>query len=83
MVGKSNLCKLINDTKFDPPPSTLPNSNIIVPYIIVGDEDSRLTKHIMKPYAQIIALLDVRKAVFNYRLSRARRVTENAFTLYS
>ncbi|GLV40057.1 hypothetical protein CBL_02942 [Carabus blaptoides fortunei] len=81
ILAKSNLGKLINDTNFYPPPNTLPNSGTVVPFIIVGDEASRLSKHLMKPFATNVALLDVTKAVFNYRLSRARRVSENAYAL--
>lgn len=83
ILAKSNLGKLINDTTFYPPPSTLPNSETVVPFTIVGDEAFRLSKHLMKPFARNVALLDVKKAVFNYRLSRARRVSENAFALLS
>ncbi|KAK5637903.1 hypothetical protein RI129_000131 [Pyrocoelia pectoralis] len=93
ILAKSNLAQLINDTKFYPPPRMLPNSDTEVPFIIVGDEAFKLSKHnivgvhtsmhVMKPFPRNIALLDVKKAVFNYRLSRARRVSENAFALLS
>ena len=36
-----------------------------------------MTVYIMKPYSRII--LDRSKAIFNYRLSRARRVVECVF----
>jgi len=54
-----------------------------VPYVIVGDEAFRLHKHIMKPYTRKSARENYSEAVFNYRLSRTRRVTENAFGLLS
>lgn len=40
-------------------------------------------KHILRPFSQKSARGDNSKTVFNYRLSRARRVTENAFGLLS
>lgn len=48
-----------------------------MPYVFLGDEAFPLGKHCMKPYSQIN--LTPRKRVYNYRLSRMRRVTENAF----
>lgn len=55
----------------------LPRSDIKSPYVIVGDEAFPLRCHLVKPYAR--AVLDDNKRVYNYRLSRARRVIENAF----
>lgn len=49
----------------------------------MGDEAFRLHKNILKPYTRKAARQDADKTVFNYRLSRARRVTENAFGLLS
>lgn len=81
---KSELGKQILGGTFRfPEDSALPGSNIIVPHVIVGDEAFRLHKHIMKPYSRKAGKEDNSKKNFNYRLSRARRVTENAFGLLS
>ena len=48
-----------------------------VPFIFVGDNAFPLNEHVMKPYPEK-GLTDI-KRIFNYRLSRFRRVTENAF----
>ncbi|XP_008186496.1 uncharacterized protein LOC103310330 [Acyrthosiphon pisum] len=66
-----------------PEDSALPGSYIIVPHIIVSYEAFRLHKHIMKPFSRKASREDDSKKNFNYRLSRARRVTENAFGLLS
>ena len=59
-----------------PEPSNLPKSQIKVPYVFVADDALRLTTRFMKPFGQKRDLL---YKIFNYRLSRARRVVENAF----
>ena len=60
-----------------PPPQNIPNTAIMSPFVLVADDAFPLTTNIMKPFAQ--RGLNQRERVFNYRLSRARRVSENAF----
>ena len=49
----------------------------VLPYVFVADDAFGLKKHMMKPYPNQNLPLDQR--VFNYRLSRARRIIENTF----
>ena len=60
-----------------PQPDPLPHDNQDVPYFIVGDDAFALRTSMMKPYKDTPLLRAQR--LFNYRLSRARRVVENAF----
>lgn len=46
-------------------------------YVFLGDEAFTLHEHFLKPFAQ--KELNYEKRIFNYRLSRARNVSENAF----
>lgn len=62
-----------------PPPKILPNSDVILPHVVLGDEAFPLMENLMKPYPRSQSLVDHSKAIFNYRLSRARRIVENAF----
>ena len=66
-----------------PPPEKLCNDDVIpMPFVFVGDEAFSLTENFMKPYPGRGAEEDDlynEKCIFNYRLSRARRVMENAF----
>lgn len=55
----------------------MPGTDIEMPYMFVVDEAYPLRTDLMKPYPSRHLTLDQR--IYNYRLSRARRVTENAF----
>ena len=60
-----------------PPPSALPGTDIELPYAIVGDDAFALDEHMLKPFNR--QKMDRTQQIFNYRLSRARRCSENAF----
>lgn len=83
IFDKSKIGQQVRDGSIFPPPNKLPNTDQVLPYVLVGDEAFRLSTHMMKPFPRPVASADERKAVFNYRLSRARRVSENAFGLLS
>lgn len=61
-----------------PQPDRIRNSDINVPYVFVVDDAFPLTENMMKPFRQA-QLTSVNRKIFNYRLSRARRIIENAF----
>ncbi|KAJ8930354.1 hypothetical protein NQ314_016851 [Rhamnusium bicolor] len=48
-----------------------------MPHVIVADEAFSMSQHVMRPYAR--RNLDIKKRLFNYRLSRARRFVECTF----
>uniref|UniRef100_A0A0A1WWQ2 Glucan endo-1,3-beta-glucosidase 11 n=1 Tax=Zeugodacus cucurbitae TaxID=28588 RepID=A0A0A1WWQ2_ZEUCU len=51
---------------------------IQMPICIIGDSAFRFSTSLMKPYAFSLALTETQK-LFNYKLSKCRRVVENAF----
>ncbi|XP_048481249.1 uncharacterized protein LOC125489424 [Plutella xylostella] len=53
-----------------------------IPYVILGDQAFALSTHSMTPFAGIHSK-GSKERIFNYRLSRARRVVENAFGIMS
>ena len=68
--------KLRNENLGLPAPSNLPHC-AKVPYVFVADEAFPLMPNLMRPYPG--RQLPPNERIFNYRLSRARRIVENAF----
>lgn len=60
-----------------PSPRPLPGRECKVPFVITGDDAFPLKSYLMKPYP--MKNLTLEKRVFNYRLSRKRRISENGF----
>lgn len=64
-----------------PCPELLVGTDMTLPYMVVADDAFPLTSNIMKPFSR--RSTDISQVIFNYRLSRARRVVENAFGILS
>ena len=60
-----------------PKAETIWHGNIVYPFVFVGDEAFPLRTDLMKPYPR--AVLGLKERIFNYRLSRSRRIIENTF----
>ena len=69
--------KLLHEELNLPLPRKPDNSTSDLPYVFVGDEAFALRKDLLKPFSR--KQLPNERRVFNYRLSRARRVIENTF----
>ncbi|XP_041349272.1 protein ALP1-like [Gigantopelta aegis] len=72
---------LSNNTHNIPQPAPLPvGPRALHPFTFVGDDAFAMTENLLKPYSPSAACrLDLQQRIFNYRLSRARRIVENAF----
>lgn len=79
VFSETNFKKCLDDnTMHLPRPSPLPGRNTCTPFVFVADDAFPLSNNVMKPFPGAQDKGSP-KRVFNYRLSRARRVAENAF----
>jgi hypothetical protein len=74
--------KLKNSSLSLPSSKPLSRRNKEVPYFFIGDGAFALTENLRKPFPGLHAK-GTPERVFNYRLSRARRVVENVFGILS
>ena len=85
--GSISDCSIFNQSSFKeaieqnrlgiPEPEPLLPNEPPLPYYFVGDDAFPLKHWMMKPYSR--RNLTKEQRIFNYRLSRARRIIENAF----
>nr|CAI5854846.1 unnamed protein product [Callosobruchus analis] len=77
---ETTFFKKLEKNKLNVPiPEPLPGRQVMQPYVILGDDAFALSEHLMKPFPGL--QLDKDSRIYNYRLSRARRVIENTFGL--
>jgi len=60
-----------------PPSAAIPGTCTDLPMVFVADEAYPLRPYLMKPFSS--RGLSISERIYNYRLSRARRIVENAF----
>lgn len=76
----SQLGKKLFSNKLNlPPPKVLPNTNTLLPLVMVADEAFPLHKHVMRPFPGPQLVNNEPNKIYNYRHNRARGVCENAF----
>lgn len=85
--GKEGDAAVFNKSKFGiklkkgdlniPGPNNLPGTDVMFPYFFVGDDAFPLQPNLMKPFPG--KNKTEAEKVYNYRLSRARRIIENSF----
>lgn len=77
-VSDAGLLRKLEKNDLKIPPHRCPSqADYKLPYVFLGDAAFPLMKNLMKPYSTHCSGHD--EHIFNYRLSRARRVIENAF----
>lgn len=75
--GRVNDSSIFNDSNLK---KSLEDKRLNFPSwaVLIGDEGFALKDYLMKPFSRRLKL-NFGEKVFNYRLSRARRIVENAF----
>ncbi|CAN7983390.1 unnamed protein product [Ixodes hexagonus] len=77
---RSNLQRKIEENLQGIPPDAALGSVGSMPFFFVGDEAFPLRTYLMRPYPRKSQFEQThQRRIFNYRLSRARRVVENTF----
>jgi hypothetical protein len=80
VFSASEMGERFHNTTFNVPESApLVENGEPQPYVVVGDEAFPLKTYMLRPYSRKTLGDNEPKKIFNYRLSRARRVVENAF----
>ncbi|XP_018025075.1 putative nuclease HARBI1 [Hyalella azteca] len=79
--GCSLSRNLVNGSIKLPTNKVLPKSATIAPYVFVADDAFPLKPYLLKPYP--FRNQNEEQRIFSYRLSRARRIVENAFGIMS
>ncbi|XP_018370174.1 PREDICTED: putative nuclease HARBI1 [Trachymyrmex cornetzi] len=79
VFAHSEIGKRFENGSFNLPPSQkVGSSGPVAPFVLVADEAFPLTTYMMRPFPRS-GNLNIEKKIFNYRLSRARRIIESAF----
>ncbi len=82
VFNNSTLGIALAESKLNIPPSKqVASSEFVLPFVIVADDAFALKPYIMKPFG--FRNTTRAQRVFNYRLSRARRLVESAFGILS
>uniref|UniRef100_A0A1B0DG73 Uncharacterized protein n=1 Tax=Phlebotomus papatasi TaxID=29031 RepID=A0A1B0DG73_PHLPP len=82
VLQQTQFYKLLEEKKLNipEPEQLIIGKDIKFPYIFAGDDAFPMRTDLLKPYKPLSGQFLTRdQTVFNYRLSRARRVVENAF----
>lgn len=79
VISNTTFGRMMEDGELSiPEPETLHEEDIIpLPYFFAADDAFAMSENLLKPHSG--EGLDVEKRIFNYRLSRGRRVVENVF----
>jgi hypothetical protein len=78
VISNTNFFERLTEDKLNiPTPDKISNTQRVLPYVFVGDEAFAMRPDFLKPYSR--DQLNTETKIFNYRMSRARRVIENTF----
>ena len=79
IFAHSKLGKYLETYLGIPEDKQLPGTLCLAPHVFMGDEAFPLKTYLLKPFPGSQSKGDNEKSVFNYMLSRSRRLVENSF----
>lgn len=82
VIKETSFYKKLNNRELNIPNKTKPQTcSKALPFVFVADEAFALRPDLMKPFGK--NSINTERKIYNYRLSRARRVIENVFGILS
>lgn len=73
IFNKSSISQMISTGEYFLSPEKLPDSNVSLPLVHIGDEAFRLDRHMMRPYSRI----ETKKDINIYNIYKLKKLSKD------